>query len=62
LSFNIDKYIKIKPWLTFVGVALALIAFYFLPAQNFFQHVAKTIGVVGGFVSLAGQLYDLIYP
>ncbi len=59
---DIDKYVKLKTWLQFVGTALALIAFYFLPAYTVLQHAAKTVGVVGGFVALAGLAYDLIYP
>ena len=59
---KIDQYVKLKQWLAFVGCAVALIAFYFLPAHGLLQHAAKSAGVVGGFVSLTGQLYDLIYP
>ena len=59
---NIDKYVKLKTWLQFVGTSLALIAFYFLPAHTVLEYVTKDVGVVGGFVALAGLAYDLIYP
>ena len=62
LLASFEQNVKLKQWLTFVGVALALIAFYFLPAHTFVQHAAKVVGVVGGFVSVTGQLYDILYP
>jgi hypothetical protein len=58
----IDKYIRVKQWLQYVGLALCLISFFFLPATTHVSKVAKFVGVVGGFVSLTGFLYDLIYP
>lgn len=57
-----EQNVKLKQWLTFVGVALALVSFYFLPAHTILQHLAKSVGVVGGLVSVTGQLYDIIYP
>jgi hypothetical protein len=57
MAFNIDNYIKIAPWLQFVGLALAV--------GGLLAH-AHWVGVpmayVGIFVSFAGFIYDKIYP
>lgn len=62
LVTKFGQNVKLPAWLAFVGAALALIAFYFLPAQTTLEHLAKGIGVVGGFVSIAGTAYNVLYP
>lgn len=57
LLSSVDKYIKIAPWLQFVGYMLAFGGLIFI------EHpVAKIIAYVGLGVSMAGYLYDKIYP
>lgn len=58
LSFNIDNYLKLPAWLTFVGLAICVITLDVSHAHT----LTKAIGSVGAFISLAGQLYDKIYP
>jgi hypothetical protein len=50
---KIDQYIKIKPWLQFVGYMLA---FGGLVTKH------PLITYIGLGVSMAGWLYDEIYP
>ena len=57
MSFNIDNYIKIKPWLQFVGLMLAFGGLVFID-----HSYAKLVVYVGLGVSSAGFAYDLIYP
>ena len=57
MSFNIDNYIKIKPWLQFVGLMLAFGGLVFID-----HSYAKLVAYVGLGVSSAGFAYDLIYP
>ncbi len=56
---KIDQYIKIKPWLQFVGLMIALGGLVFITD---YPHAAKLIAYVGLGVSSAGFAYDLIYP
>lgn len=56
---NIDKYIKIKPWLQFVGYMLAFggtIGAALKHQSGFY------VAFVGLGVSMAGWLYNKIYP
>ncbi len=54
---SVDKYIKIKPWLQFVGYMLAFGGLIFI------EHpIAKVVAYVGLGVSMAGYLYNKIYP
>lgn len=54
---SVDKYIKIKSWLQFVGYMLAFGGLVFI------EHpLAKVVAYVGLGVSMAGFLYDMIYP
>ncbi len=55
---KIDEYIKVKPWLQFVGL-VGLAGTLFLSTAS---TVSKTVGFVAFGVSLAGFVYDLIYP
>ena len=54
---TIDKYIKIKPWLQFVGYMLAFGGLILIDHPH-----AKLVAFVGLGVSMAGFLYDVIYP
>jgi hypothetical protein len=54
---SVDKYIKIKPWLQFVGYMLAFGGLVFI------EHpIAKVVAFLGLGVSMAGYLYEKIYP
>jgi hypothetical protein len=54
---SLDKYIKIRPWLQFVGYMLAFGGLVFIGLP-----FAKIVAYVGLGVSMAGFLYDMIYP
>ena len=57
-----ETYVKIAPWLQFVGLALAAVMLYFVPTFTLVTHVAKGIAVIGIFVSFAGFDYKKLYP
>jgi len=61
MSFNIEKFVKLPAFLVFVGIALAAVMLYLIPAAGFVAHVAKGVAVVGLFVAFAGFVYDQIY-
>jgi hypothetical protein len=54
---NLEKYVKLAPWLQFVGLALATGGL--LGVHHWF---GVPLGYVGIFVSFAGFVYDKIYP
>ncbi len=54
---SVDQYIKIKPWLQFVGLMLAFGGLIFID-----HHGAKLVAYVGLGISAAGFVYDSIYP
>ena len=56
LLANLDKYIKIAPWLQFVGYMLAFGGL--LGLHHFF---GKPLAYVGLGVSMAGYLYKKLY-
>ena len=60
---NIDKYIKIKPWLQFVGYMLNAVGLVLTGATSG-KHMVLTLGlaVLGLGVSMAGYDYKKIYP
>lgn len=62
LTNSIDKFIKFKPWLQWVGLALSLLALAFIPTSDHFSMGVKLVAVVGDLVSATGFVYDLIYP
>ena len=57
-----ETYVKIAPWLQFVGLALAAVALYFVPTVTLVAHIAKGVAVVGIFMSFAGFDYKKLYP
>jgi hypothetical protein len=57
MPFNLEQYIKVAPWLQFVGYALAVGG---LLSLN--HWIGKPLAYVGLFVSFAGFLYKKIYP
>ena len=54
---TVDKYIKIAPWLQFVGLMLAFGGLVFIDHNH-----AKLVAYIGLGVSMAGFAYDKIYP
>jgi hypothetical protein len=54
---TIDKYVKLGPWLQFVGLMLAFGGLIFID-----HSFAKLVAYVGLGVSAAGFVYDRIYP
>lgn len=56
MSFNIEQYVKIAPWLQFVGLALAVGGL--LSLKHWF---GLPMAYVGVFVSFAGMIYEKIY-
>jgi hypothetical protein len=55
--FNLEKYVKLAPWLQFVGYMLALGGLIGL------RHwIGVPLAYVGIGVSFAGFVYDKIYP
>jgi hypothetical protein len=56
VSFNIEQYVKIAPWLQFVGLMLAVGGLLSLK-----HWVGLPVAYVGIGVSFAGFLYDKIY-
>ena len=60
---KVDQYIKIKPWLQFVGYILAFGGLIGVSSAN--SHMAHLVAVgvayVGLGVSMAGWLYNAIY-
>jgi hypothetical protein len=54
---NLSNYIKIKPWLQFVGYMLAFGGLIFIT-----HPIAKVVAYVGLGVSMAGYLYNKLYP
>ena len=54
---TVDRYIKIAPWLQFVGLMLAFGGLIFIDHNH-----AKLVAYVGLGVSTAGFVYDKIYP
>lgn len=57
MSFNFENYVKIGPWLQFVGLMLV---FGGLVAHS--HWVGIPVAYVGAAVSLAGFVYNEIYP
>lgn len=57
MPFNISNYVKLAPWLQFVGLALAIGGL--LALTHWF---GKPLAYVGIFVSFAGFIYKKIYP
>lgn len=60
---SIDQYIKIGPWLQFVGYMLIVIGLVFTGATQG-KHLVIGLGTaaVGTGISMAGWLYKKIYP
>ena len=56
---SIDKFIKIGPWLQFVGLMLAFGGLVFI---GDYPDPAKLTAYIGLGVSAAGFSYNLIYP
>lgn len=56
---NIDKYVRVKQWLQFVGLMLVFGGLAFL---SDYAHAAKLVAYVGAGISTAGFVYDIIYP
>ena len=55
--FNLEKYVKLAPWLQFVGLMLAL------AGQLSLSHwFGKPLAFFGVGVSFAGFIYHKIYP
>lgn len=57
MAFNIENYVKIAPWLQFVGLMLAVGGL--IGAHHWF---GVPLAYVGIGVSFAGFIYDKIYP
>jgi len=57
MALNIEKYVKLAPWLQFVGVMLA---FGGLLALSHWY--GKPLAYAGLGVNMAGFVYDRIYP
>ena len=57
MSFNIENYVKLAPWLTFVG--LMLVFGGLVGHQHWF---GIPTAYIGASVSLAGFVYEKIYP
>jgi len=55
----IDQFVKIKPWLQFVGLMIVFGGLVFLTD---YAHAAKLAAYVGASLSATGFAYDLIYP
>ena len=58
MSFDISKYVKLAPWLQFVGLMLVIGGLVFIQE---FPLVSKVVAYVGTGVSFAGFIYDRIY-
>jgi len=56
---GIDKYVKVKQWLQFVGLMLVFGGLVFIVD---YPHAAKLVAYVGAGVSATGFVYDTIYP
>ena len=54
---SIDKYVKLKPWLQFVGYMLIAGALIFISRPH-----ALLVAYLGLGISMAGYLYDKLYP
>jgi hypothetical protein len=54
---NLSNYVKLAPWLQFVGLMLALGGLLALS-----HWIGKPLAYVGIGVSFAGFVYDKIYP
>ena len=61
---SLDKYIKIQPWLQFVGYMLAFggLIGTSTVSSHMSHVVALGVAYVGLGVSMAGWLYEKIYP
>lgn len=57
MPFNIDNYVKLAPWLQFVG--LVLVFGGLIAVHHWF---GVPIAYLGAGVSFAGFIYDKIYP
>lgn len=57
MAFNIENYVKLAPWLQFVGLMLAVGGL--LALRHWF---GVPLAYVGVGVSFAGFIYDKIYP
>jgi hypothetical protein len=55
--FRLEEYVKIAPWLQFVGLVVALGGLLALG-----HWIGKPLAYFGIGVSLAGFVYDKIYP
>jgi len=58
VKFNIEQYVKIAPWLQFVGLMLAFGGLIFVVD---YPHLAKLVAFTGLGVSTAGFVYEKIY-
>jgi hypothetical protein len=56
---KLDKYVKLAPWLQFVGLMLAFGGLIFI---GDYPDPAKLVSYFGLGVSSAGFAYNLIYP
>lgn len=56
---KLDQFVKIKPWLQFVGYMLAFGGMIFIED---YPDPAKLVVYLGLGVSMAGFVYDMIYP
>jgi hypothetical protein len=54
--FDLSKYVKLAPWLQFVGYAIAVGGLLALS-----HWIGKPLAYVGLFVSFAGFLYHKLY-
>ena len=57
MAFNINNFVKLAPWLQFVGLMLVAGGLIFL--QHRFGLLTAYLGLG---ISFAGFCYDLIYP
>ena len=57
MAFNIDNYVKLPPWLQFVGYMLIAGGLIFLSHK-----FGLLVAYLGLGISFAGFCYDLIYP
>ena len=67
MAFNIDNYVKIKPWLQFVGYmliagGLIAIALNIPHPVSFSVKLSFGVAFLGLGVSMAGFDYTKIYP
>jgi hypothetical protein len=60
---SVDKYVKLKPWLQFVGYMLMAGGYVAHSSHHALFHAyAADIAFLGFGISMAGFCYELIYP